>query len=163
HPQLGAAPGGRRRARRGSPGPRGRAGSRAGPAPARLRAPVPRLHHAALAAARDGDVLLQLRLPPARCDHLAADRSLRRGGGEARVLSPASVAAMTRDQIPGLASTYVTEVFPEASWGLGWSIHGRKKAQLEGSLLSAEAFSHTGTGGVYVWCDPPRDLLGVFF
>jgi hypothetical protein len=42
------------------------------------------------------------------------------------VLSPAAVAQMTRNQIPGISARYNGEVFPEASWGLGWSVLGEK-------------------------------------
>jgi CubicO group peptidase (beta-lactamase class C family) len=87
---------------------------------------------------------------------------LNRGAyGEARILSPASVAEMTRNQIPGIRSTFLNEVFPEASWGLGWSIHGSKTG-LCGTLYSPEAFEHWGAGGAYVWADPVYDLVGIY-
>lgn len=87
---------------------------------------------------------------------------LNRGAyGDARILSPASVAEMTRNQIPGIASTFLNEVFPEATWGLGWSIHGNKTG-LCGSLYSPEAFEHWGSGGAYVWVDPVYDLVGIY-
>jgi CubicO group peptidase (beta-lactamase class C family) len=87
---------------------------------------------------------------------------LNRGAyGDAQILSPASVAEMTRNQIPGIRSTFLTEVFPEASWGLGWSIHGNKTG-LCGALYSPEAFEHWGAGGAYVWVDPVYDLVGIY-
>ncbi len=89
---------------------------------------------------------------------------LNRGSyGDVRILSPASVAEMTRNQIPGISSRFVDEFFPEASWGLGWSIHGNKKALRSGSLHSPQAFNHQGSGGVVVWVDPVYDLVGVYF
>src|SRR5215831_13800342 len=49
---------------------------------------------------------------------------LNRGSyGEVRILSSAAVAEMTRNQIPGISAQFRGEFFPEASWGLGWSIH----------------------------------------
>lgn len=88
---------------------------------------------------------------------------LNRGAyGNHRVLSPASVAAMTRDQIPGVQARILTEFFPEASWGLGWSIHGRKTGWC-GSLYSPQAYEHWGSGGVYLWVDPTYDVVGVYF
>ena len=81
--------------------------------------------------------------------------------GGARVLSPASVAAMTRNQIPGVRAKFGSEVFPEASWGFGWSVHGAK-AGADGGLHSPEALEHSGNGGVHCWVDPPRELVGVF-
>ncbi|MEQ1949717.1 MAG: serine hydrolase domain-containing protein [Bryobacteraceae bacterium] len=40
------------------------------------------------------------------------------------VLSPATVAAMTRNQIPGVFSKGPTPVLKNGSWGLGWIIQG---------------------------------------
>jgi len=89
---------------------------------------------------------------------------LNRGSyGDVRILSPASVAEMTRNQIPGISSRFADEFFPEASWGLGWSIHGNKKAPRYGSLHSPQAFGHEGAGGAYFWADPVYDLVGVYF
>jgi len=89
---------------------------------------------------------------------------LNRGSyGDVRILSPASVSEMTRNQIPGISSRWVDEFFPEATWGLGWSIHGNKKALRGGSLHSPQAFSHQGAGGIGVWVDPVYDLVGVYF
>lgn len=83
--------------------------------------------------------------------------------GGARILSPASAAAMTRNQIPGVSSHFFAEVFPEASWGLGWSVHGSKTGAC-GALYSSEAYEHWGGGGgSYVWVDPTYDLVGVYF
>jgi CubicO group peptidase (beta-lactamase class C family) len=83
--------------------------------------------------------------------------------GEARVLSPAAVAEMTRNQIPGIVSTYDGQFFPEASWGLGWSVLGNKKAERTGSLRSAQSFDHDGLGGVLLWVDPVHEIVGVYF
>jgi CubicO group peptidase (beta-lactamase class C family) len=82
--------------------------------------------------------------------------------GGVRVLSPASVTAMTRNQIPGVSARFLEEYLPEASWGLGWSIHGRKTG-LCGALYSAEAFEHWGNGGTYLWVDPVYAIVGVYF
>jgi serine-type D-Ala-D-Ala carboxypeptidase len=83
-------------------------------------------------------------------------------GGDARVLSPAAVAAMTRNQIPGVSLTFGPEVFPEASWGLGWQVQGNRRAIRGGSLCSPTAFGHNGSGGVYLWADPTHELAGVY-
>jgi len=83
--------------------------------------------------------------------------------GSARILSPASIALMTRNQIPGVPSTFFQETFPEASWGLGWSVHGTKTGSC-GALYSAESFEHWGGGGgCYLWVDPVYDLVGVYY
>jgi CubicO group peptidase (beta-lactamase class C family) len=85
------------------------------------------------------------------------------GYGAARILSPASVNAMTRNQIPGISSHKDGEFFPEASWGYGWDIHGDKKAMYDGALYSPAAFQHSGAGGVNLWVDPAYELVGVYF
>jgi len=87
---------------------------------------------------------------------------LNRGAyGDARILSPTTVIEMTRNQIPGVAATFLKETFPEASWGLGWSIHGTKTG-LCGALYSADAFEHWGASGAYIWVDPTYDIVGIY-
>jgi serine-type D-Ala-D-Ala carboxypeptidase len=83
--------------------------------------------------------------------------------GGRRVMSPAAVAEMTRNQIPGIPGRFLDEVFPEASWGLGWGAHGDKKAQNHGSLYSPAAVEHGGSGGVYLWVDPVYEIVGIYF
>jgi CubicO group peptidase (beta-lactamase class C family) len=70
---------------------------------------------------------------------------------------------MTRNQIPGIRAQFAEEYFPEASWGLGWSVHGSKKASSDGSLHSPAAFDHIGAGGVSLWVDPVYDVTGIYF
>jgi CubicO group peptidase (beta-lactamase class C family) len=82
--------------------------------------------------------------------------------GAARILSPVSVAEMTRNQIPGIKATFGEEVFPEASWGLGWSVRGPKTGGC-GGLYSSRTFEHWGAGGTYVWVDPEYEIIGVYF
>lgn len=87
---------------------------------------------------------------------------LNRGSyGGVRILSPPSVAAMTRNQIPGIGATYDSQVFPEASWGFGWSVHGAKTGWC-GGLYSAASYEHWGAGGIYIWVDPENEVLGVY-
>jgi CubicO group peptidase (beta-lactamase class C family) len=81
-----------------------------------------------------------------------------------RILSPASVAEMTRDQIPGIGSRYEWEVFPGALWGFGWSICGNKKAVAWGETLQSPAtFCHGGSGNVFLWVDPVYEIVGSYF
>jgi len=77
-----------------------------------------------------------------------------------RILSPASVFAMTHNQIPGVRACYRDEFFKEAFWGLGWNIHGDKKDR--GTLQSSETFSHGGAGEVFLWVDPIYEIIGVY-
>lgn len=81
--------------------------------------------------------------------------------GSAQVLSPVTVAEMTRNQIPGVGSTFLEQVFPEAYWGLGWSIHGPKTGDC-GGLYSPLSFEHWGAGGTYFWVDPEFEIVGVY-
>jgi CubicO group peptidase (beta-lactamase class C family) len=82
--------------------------------------------------------------------------------GQARILSPASVDEMTRNQIPGIGASWGDEFFAEASWGLGWNVQGSKKPLAGATLLSCMAFSHGGAGGVGLWIDPTYDLVVVY-
>lgn len=81
--------------------------------------------------------------------------------GHARVLSPVAVAQMTRNQIPGIGADWFGLTFPEASWGLGWSVHGHKAS--DGGLYSSESFEHWGSSGTYAWVDPELEIVGVYF
>ena len=79
-----------------------------------------------------------------------------------RLLSPASVEAMTTNQIPEELGR---------KWGLGWRVASRS-GRIGGwlrewenrlpALGSARAFGHGGVTGVSVWVDPGRDLARVF-
>jgi serine-type D-Ala-D-Ala carboxypeptidase len=82
-------------------------------------------------------------------------------GGQ-RILSPASVREMTRNQIPGVSSTWEGEHFPEAGWGYGWGIQENKKGLRGGSLRSPSAFSLGGASMSLAWADPACDLVGVY-
>jgi CubicO group peptidase (beta-lactamase class C family) len=83
--------------------------------------------------------------------------------GGVHVLSPASVVVMTTNQIPGVGLQFDDEYYAEASWGLGWSVHGTRHAPRGGSLYSGSAFEHNGYGGTYLWVDPTYQLVGVYF
>ena len=84
--------------------------------------------------------------------------------GDARILSPISVAKMTRNQIPGVSATFLEEHFPEAAWGLGWGLHVDKRtAVFAETLPSAESYNHMGWGGTFYWVDPVQELIGCYF
>lgn len=116
-------------------------------APERLETPWP--HGGLFSTARDLGTFCQMFLDRGGCSN-------------ARVLSPASVAAMTRNQIPGVSLVFGPEFFPEASWGLGWQVQGDRRPIRGGSLCSPAAFGHNGAGGVYMWTDPTYELVGVY-
>ena len=84
--------------------------------------------------------------------------------GDTRILSSPTVAAMTRNQIPGVGSEYRGEHHDEAPWGYGWNIHaGVKWAKVPGALMSPETFQAGGAGGVHMWVDPTYELVGIYF
>jgi CubicO group peptidase (beta-lactamase class C family) len=83
--------------------------------------------------------------------------------GDARILSPASVKEMTRNQIQGISAQRKDEFFPEASWGLGWDAVGCKRSSYYGTLRSTRTFLHGGSGGVYLWVDPVYEIVGAYF
>jgi CubicO group peptidase (beta-lactamase class C family) len=83
--------------------------------------------------------------------------------GDERVLSAASVAAMTRDQIPGIGAVYGAERFNQAGWGYGWGIQLEKKAVNQSSLVSPRMFEHGGGGGTAVLIEPEHELIVVYF
>ncbi|MEE9265683.1 MAG: serine hydrolase domain-containing protein, partial [Gammaproteobacteria bacterium] len=84
--------------------------------------------------------------------------------GEARILSSSTVASMTRNHIPGLSAKILDMTFPEASWGLGWSVGHVYKGRVYGEeLLAPTYFNHGGYGGVELWIDPHTDVVGVYF
>ena len=75
-----------------------------------------------------------------------------------RILSPASVREMTRDQNPTVPpSTWHGKTFG-SSWGLGWNIRCGKYDDM-GVLRSDNAYDHGGAGGTHLLIDPASDLV----
>jgi len=84
--------------------------------------------------------------------------------GDARILSPAAVAAMARNQIPGVQARYVKHAATDASWGYGFAIASPAKWKYyDGSFQSLGTLSHSGGGGAMFWIDPEHELVGVYF
>ena len=79
-----------------------------------------------------------------------------------RILSPASVQAITRNQLADQPD------LPEAirrarPWGLGWRLNHPGTSGSWGALLSQRAFGHTGATGTMCWIDPERDGFALLF
>jgi CubicO group peptidase (beta-lactamase class C family) len=84
--------------------------------------------------------------------------------GEARILSPAAVAAMTRDQIPGLRALIVGKESARASCGYGFLVASPTKWRyFDGSLQPLGTFCHPGAAGQMFWVDPEHELVGAYF
>lgn len=83
--------------------------------------------------------------------------------GSRRVLSPATVHEMTRDQLPGIKAEIAGHVFPEASFGLGWLVQGDLRYPWHnGTLTPKGTFWQSGAGGNQFWVDPFNEIVGVY-
>ena len=71
--------------------------------------------------------------------------------GEARIFSPATTKAMTRDQNGNLG----------APWGYGWALRDSPVWNYFGDLGTAGTFGHVGITGTVAWADPGRQLICV--
>jgi CubicO group peptidase (beta-lactamase class C family) len=84
--------------------------------------------------------------------------------GDARILSQAAVAAMTRDQVPGLRAQIAGKENAHASCGYGFLVVSPSKWKYyDGSLVPLGAFGHPGAAGQMFWVDPERELVGAYF
>lgn len=86
-------------------------------------------------------------------------------GGEldgVRILSPATVAAMTRDQTSAMPGLPASERHRQA-WGLGWRQMPTLAWSYGGDLLSPGAFGHGGATGTVVWVDPVQEVVCALF
>jgi len=87
------------------------------------------------------------------------------GGGElpgVRVLSKASVRAMTTNQIPGVPDLMFGR--KEASWGYGFSIICKERwPYFGGGLVPPGTVTHAGSGGVSHWIDLENGIVGVCY
>jgi len=84
--------------------------------------------------------------------------------GDARILSPATVRAMTRNQIPGIPAQLLHFQASEGSWGYGWAVESHVKWEgYTTGLLPPGAYHHSGLGGIYLWVDPENEIVGAYF
>jgi len=78
------------------------------------------------------------------------------------LLSPATVAAMTRNQIIGMRSI-PEEVRLSNGWGFGWHLKNPTEWPIFGNLTSPRAYGHAGATGTAVWADPEWEVTYVLF
>ncbi|MCB0084282.1 MAG: beta-lactamase family protein [Caldilineaceae bacterium] len=86
-------------------------------------------------------------------------------GGElegVRILSPATVAAMTRDQTSAMPLLPPEERHRQA-WGLGWRQMPTLAWAYGGNLLSPGSYGHGGATGTVVWVDPVHQVVCTLF
>lgn len=83
----------------------------------------------------------------------------------ARFLAPATVDAMTTNQIPGTPARFGPDVLVrEGSWGYGFSVICEQRwSWFGGGLVPNGAVTHPGAGGVNFWIDIPNEIVGVWF
>jgi len=81
--------------------------------------------------------------------------------GDARVLSLASVTAMTQIQTKGIPYP-LPDGTRGPAWGLGCAFFQESSIQRRAGLWSSQAFCHTGASGAVLWVDPAYELVGVF-
>jgi CubicO group peptidase (beta-lactamase class C family) len=80
--------------------------------------------------------------------------------GAARVLSAASVAAATRNQLEPMREVPEDERRCRP-WGLGWRLNWPAHSANFGDLLGPKTYGHWGATGTVMWIDPDRDAFAV--
>ena len=83
--------------------------------------------------------------------------------GGPRVLSEATVRAMTTDQTAGVEGTYLLlDGFPDHArypWGFGFCLQRSSNPAVFAELASFETFGHPGASGCQIMVDPVANLL----
>jgi CubicO group peptidase (beta-lactamase class C family) len=82
--------------------------------------------------------------------------------GDVRLLSAATVAAMTRNQVNGIPRETIDGI-TNAPQGVGWFMLDEVRFRNTPCLWSPRSYGHSGGSGAFVWVDPLYDLVGVFF
>jgi len=82
--------------------------------------------------------------------------------GETRLLSPATVRAMTANQLAAMP------LAPEEDrrcrpWGLGWRLNWPAHSGNFGDLLGPRTYGHWGATGTLCWMDPDADAFLILF
>jgi CubicO group peptidase (beta-lactamase class C family) len=82
--------------------------------------------------------------------------------GGLRLLSPATVRAMTTNQLAGMPRV------PEEDrrcrpWGLGWRLNWPGQSTNFGDLLGPRSYGHWGSTGTICWMDPDSETFCVLF
>ena len=84
------------------------------------------------------------------------------GYGDFRLLSPATVAAMTCNQIPGIPRETI-EGIPVPACGFGWFRLEELKFPEYPSMWTLQSYGHAGASGSFLWVDPLYEMCGGVF
>jgi CubicO group peptidase (beta-lactamase class C family) len=82
--------------------------------------------------------------------------------GGYHLLSPASVAAMRRNQVPGLPREIIRGVTIPPH-GFGWHVLDQIRLHNTPCLWSPQCYGYSGASGAFLWIDPVYEMVGVFF
>lgn len=82
--------------------------------------------------------------------------------GEVRLLSPASVRAMTSNQL-ALMPQIPEEERRCRPWGLGWRLNWQGQPNSFGDLLGPRTYGHWGSTGTLCWLDPDTQTFFILF
>jgi CubicO group peptidase (beta-lactamase class C family) len=82
--------------------------------------------------------------------------------GEVRILGPATVRAMTTNQLAGMAQV-PEEERRGRPWGLGWRLYWPAHSVNFGDLLGPSTYGHWGATGTLCWIDPGADAWCILF
>jgi CubicO group peptidase (beta-lactamase class C family) len=83
--------------------------------------------------------------------------------GNERILSPVTVAEMTRNQIPGVPAILGQRTVAEGSYGYGWIVAADERWRyFSASIRTPGAFVHSGAGGINLHLDPAYDMVTVY-
>jgi len=81
--------------------------------------------------------------------------------GDRRLLSPPAVAAMTRNQIPGVGAVFMNNPVPEGGYGYGWMVRTWYVWRRLCGTAPIGSYSHTGVGGNAMWIDPKHETIQI--
>jgi CubicO group peptidase (beta-lactamase class C family) len=82
--------------------------------------------------------------------------------GDVRILSPATVRAMTSNQLEGMPQVPAEERRCRP-WGLGWRLNWPAHSANFGDLLGPRTYGHWGASGTLCWLDPDAEAFCILF
>jgi CubicO group peptidase (beta-lactamase class C family) len=80
--------------------------------------------------------------------------------GDRRILSPATIAAATRNQLEAMPDVPANERRCRP-WGLGWRLNWPAHSANFGDFLGPHTYGHWGATGTVMWIDPDSESLAI--